>query len=68
MVQNVSTTNVSFRRGYDIEEDSIDGAPLKSDPEYYDDDGRLKRTGTHINYIFLYTIYHCFFDLKNDYI
>jgi len=56
MVENDSTTNVSCRRGYDIEEDSLDGSPLKNDPEYYDDDGRPKRTGTHINYIFLYTI------------
>jgi len=58
MVENDSVTNVSYRRGrgYDIEEDSIDGATLKNDPEYYDDDGRLKRTGTHINYHFLYTI------------
>ncbi|XP_027904180.1 amino acid permease 4-like [Vigna unguiculata] len=47
MVENDSVTNVSYRRGrgYDIEEDSIDGATLKNDPEYYDDDGRLKRTG-----------------------
>lgn len=55
MVENDSVTKVSCRRGrgYDIEEDSIDGAPLKNDPEYYDDDGRLKRTGRHINLPFL---------------
>lgn len=53
MVENASRTNLICRREYDVEEDSIDGVPLKSDPEYYDDDGRVKRTGTHINYIFI---------------
>ncbi|CAJ1974829.1 unnamed protein product [Sphenostylis stenocarpa] len=45
MVENGSRTNLSCRGRYDIEDDSIDGAPLKSDPECFDDDGRLKRTG-----------------------
>lgn len=26
---------------------SIDGIPSQLDPEYFDDDGRPKRTGTH---------------------
>ncbi|KAK7350914.1 hypothetical protein VNO77_09963 [Canavalia gladiata] len=46
MVENVSRTNLSCRRDYDIEEDSIDGEPLHTDSEFYDDDGRVKRTGT----------------------
>lgn len=45
MVENASRTNLSCRRGYDIEDDSIDGMPLKNDSECYDDDGRAKRTG-----------------------
>lgn len=64
MVEYASRTNLSYCRDYDIEEDSMDGMPLKSDPECYDDDGRLKRTGTHINHIFTFTVlrYLCFFD------
>ena len=54
MVEYASRTNLSYCRDYGIEEDSIDDMPLKSDPECYDDDGHLKRTGTHINHIFLF--------------
>ncbi|KAH1245889.1 Amino acid permease 2 [Glycine max] len=46
MVEYASRTNLSYCRDYGIEEDSIDDMPLKSDPECYDDDGHLKRTGT----------------------
>ncbi|XP_027339669.1 amino acid permease 3-like isoform X1 [Abrus precatorius] len=45
MVENASRANLSYRRDYDIEEDSIDGVPLQTNSEYYDDDGHDKRTG-----------------------
>ncbi|KAI5404934.1 amino acid permease 3 [Lathyrus oleraceus] len=46
MVENISRTNLSYRGDTDGIEDAIDGASLHTDSKCYDDDGRVKRTGT----------------------
>ncbi|XP_061348655.1 amino acid permease 4-like [Gastrolobium bilobum] len=47
MVENISKANLSYRGDNDIVEDSIDGGvPIQNDSKFFDDDGRLKRTGT----------------------
>ncbi|XP_057419780.1 amino acid permease 3-like [Lotus japonicus] len=44
VVENASLASLSHRRDSGIEE-AIDGVPIQTDSKFYDDDGRLKRTG-----------------------
>ncbi|CAI8598919.1 unnamed protein product [Vicia faba] len=46
MVENISRTNLSYRGDTGGIEEAIDDAPLQTDSKFYDDDGRVKRTGT----------------------